>query len=120
LKVFISYSWQDASLRRAIVGDLRSIDGIEILYDSKNISPSQEIHLSISELIESSDVVIAILTPSSLASKEVIDELTRSNERKKNIIPLLDESINQALPKLLCKDTVKFSIYRIKNTTKNS
>jgi hypothetical protein len=25
-----------------------------------------------------------------------------------------------ALPKLLCKDTVKFSIYRIKNTTKNS
>ncbi|MBD2358870.1 TIR domain-containing protein [Tolypothrix sp. FACHB-123] len=107
MKVFISYSWQDVPLRRAIVGEIKKINGIEVLFDSAQINPSSQIHPTISKLLDSCDVVVAVLTPSSLASTEVLDELSRANERNKRILPLLDESVSSEQIPYYLRDTLR-------------
>ena len=94
MKVFISYSWQDVPIRRAIVAELKSQRGVDVLYDYNGISASDSIHSTISAFIDSSDLVVCILTPAGLGSNEVQDELVRANERKKKILPLVEKSIS--------------------------
>ncbi len=93
MNVFISYSWQDVPIRRAIVAELRGEVDIRVLFDAGRIAASDPLHPNISTLIDRSDLVIAILTSSGLSSKEVLDELVRANERKKRILPLVEQSI---------------------------
>ncbi|MEB3309056.1 MAG: TIR domain-containing protein [Snowella sp.] len=93
MKIFISYSWQDVPLRKAIVGELKSVDSFEVLFDAERVQPSSPIHPTISDLLDRCDIVVAILTASSLASKEVLDELSRANDRRKRILPFCDESV---------------------------
>ena len=93
VKVMISYSWSDSPARAAVVAKLASIEGVEVLYDKKNILPGGSIHDRISALLFEADFVVAILTPKALTSREVLDELSRAHERRKVIVPVVPETL---------------------------
>ena len=93
MKVFISYSWADAAIRRALVADLKQVAGLELLYDKAYLRASDQVHHGISKLLDDANIVIAILTKSGVESHEVRDELSRANERRKRIIPLVHTDI---------------------------
>src|SRR5690349_19750973 len=106
MKVFLSYSWKDEPLRHSVAEALTKIPMVELLYDTQRIKPGHGIHEGISNLIEAADVVIALVTKNSLASREVADELARADHRKKRIIPFIKrESGTPELPHYL-KDTL--------------
>src|SRR5262245_42838497 len=92
MKVFISYSWNDAPVRHALVSEISRIDGMDVLYDQAYLRASEQIHPGISKMLNDADCIIVILTDSSLNSPEVLDELSRSHERGKKIIPFVHDS----------------------------
>lgn len=105
ITVMISYSWENSAERAAIAAHLESIEGVKVTYDRREIGPGTEIHDKVSTLLSESDYVIALLTPEGLKSKEVLDELTRANERGKVIIPILSgRNSRDSLPAFL-RDT---------------
>lgn len=101
----LSYSWQNSAERAAIAAHLDSIPGLETLYDKKDIGPGKQIHPSISKLLDEADYVVAILTKEALKSKEVLDELIRTNEREKKIVPIVSDDVDQLLIPAFLRET---------------
>jgi|GEM_PF-7043261 hypothetical protein len=93
-KVFISYSWSNSAERRAMISELNKLERVKVLVDKDQISPGMKIHQRISEIIDDSDCIIALLTKHGISSKEVFDEIVRAHERKKDIIPVVEEDVN--------------------------
>jgi TIR domain len=91
--VFLSYSWRDVTERAAIATALKKLDSIRVWVDEDFISPGDSIHDRISQAIDTADCVVALITPASLASKEVVDELTRAHERGRRIVPIVAEGV---------------------------
>lgn len=91
-RILISYSWKNAGERRALTAEIGAIEGVEVISD-KIITPGRKIHDTVSKMIDNCDCVIALLTPESISSGEVLDELARAHERRKFIIPVLRDSV---------------------------
>jgi TIR domain-containing protein len=98
-KIFVSYSWSNAAERRALEAELGKLQNASLLVDRQFIKPGDKIHERIDQMIDAADCVIVLLTPQGLASPEVRDELSRSHDRGKRIVPVVaDGTTLQDLP----------------------
>jgi TIR domain len=96
-KVFISYSWKNLVTRKYLAGELEKAN-YELLWDEKNIPLGDHIGKGIVNMIEQSDVVVVLLTPESVESRFVIEELGRAHHQHSTIYPIVHESIATKLP----------------------
>jgi TIR domain len=97
IKVFISYSWKNLVTRKYLASELEDA-GYEPLWDEKNIPLGDHIGKGIVNMLEQSDVVVALLTPESVESRFVIEELGRAHHQYSTIYPIVHESIATKLP----------------------
>jgi hypothetical protein len=68
-----------------------AIPGVQVLVDRNVIEPGDSVHGRILEMIDAADCVVVFLTQEGVASREVLDEITRAHDRKKHIIPVVSE-----------------------------
>lgn len=71
-QLFISYSRDDAEFALKIAKDLRAV-GIDIWFDQLDIPPGARWDRSIGKALKASKKLIVILSPSSVASENVMD-----------------------------------------------
>ena len=90
-KTFISYSSQDRDFVERLVRDLKEL-GIDVFYDQL-VRPGESWVESLSSAIESSDFLLVALSPASMASKwveqEILIGLAREAEGKAHVIPMM-------------------------------
>jgi hypothetical protein len=87
-QIFVSYSRADTDFVNNLINDL--IDqGLNVWLDQRNIGAGQRWDNTIQEALQSSDVFVIILSPSSVASENVLDELSYALSANKRIIPVL-------------------------------
>jgi len=102
LNVFISYSWKQKLERSVLVRCLMDSTLLRIIVDIDRINTADPIHPRISQLIDEADVVVCLITPDSLLSTEVREELVRAHERGKRIVPVVRSDIDHSrLPHFL-------------------
>ncbi len=89
-KIFISYSRGDSEFALELAEKLRA-SGAEIWID-RLISAGQQWDRVIEEALETSDIVLVILSPTSAASDGVRDEWAYALEEKKRVVPVLHQS----------------------------
>lgn len=87
---FFSYSRDDSDFVSNLAKDLRSA-GEKIWLDQLDITPGSHWDTSIENALNSSDKVIIVLSKTSVASKNVMDEVMYAIEKNKIVIPLLLE-----------------------------
>lgn len=87
---FFSYSRDDSDFVSNLAKDLRSA-GEKIWLDQLDIAPGSHWDTSIENALNSSDKVIIVLSKTSVASKNVMDEVMYAIEKNKIVIPLLLE-----------------------------
>ncbi len=85
-KIMLSYSWKDSAERVALSKHLESIEGVTVLFDRRNIGAGAQVHPAISDMLSEADFLVVLLTQAALSSKEVLDEITRAHERKKQAL----------------------------------
>lgn len=93
IRVFVSYSRKDNPLLIALKSVLENGDEIHVRIDTQDISAGEGVHKKIGNIIDWSDIVIPIITENWLKSHETRDELIRAHERRKHIIPLVDDLV---------------------------
>lgn len=91
-RVFISYSSKDKSFVADLADNLRT-DGVEVWFDDWEIKVGHSLVEKINEGMESSDCLLLVLSPSSVVSRWVQEELSAAYalamEMKITILPLL-------------------------------
>lgn len=90
LKIFVSYSHEDAKFAKELVKRLKE-KGYEVWLDGICIAPGKNYIKEISRGIKDTDVVIPCLSPNSFGSEWVEREIFFSVENKKGIIPVFIE-----------------------------
>lgn len=117
-RVFISYSHQDTPLRLALALAIEKVSGTTVLYDTREIPYTKEIHASIAHMIALSDCVVAIYSQASLASPEVKDEVDQAVNLNKTILPVVDIDVKTRLPfSVRDKKAVEYTCTRFDETT---
>ncbi len=97
--VFLSYSWLQSAERRALQAEIGRIKSVKVLVDKSDIAPGEPVHARILQMIDAADCVIVLLTDEGLQSHEVMDEISRSHDRGKFIIPIVAKGVKlEALP----------------------
>jgi hypothetical protein len=89
--IFISYARPDAEFALKLGRDLRSA-GANIWLDQLEIVAGERWEDAIEEAINASETILVILSPTSVESDYVKDELSFAREEKKEIIPVLYQS----------------------------
>ena len=87
-QIFMSYSRADTDFVIKLIKDLIS-QGLNIWLDQRNIGAGQRWDNTIQEALQSSDLFIIVLSPNSVASENVLDELSFAINSKIQIIPVL-------------------------------
>ncbi len=87
-KIFISYSRADSEFALELAEKLRA-SGAEIWIDQLDISPGQRWDRAIGEALETSDLLLVILSQAAVDSDNVMDEVAYALEEKKRIVPVL-------------------------------
>lgn len=87
-QIFISYSRVDTNFVTHLIDDLTK-QGLNVWLDQRNIGAGQRWDNTIQQALESSDLFVIVLTPSSVASENVLDELSYAINARKRIIPIL-------------------------------
>ncbi|HEX2623509.1 MAG TPA: toll/interleukin-1 receptor domain-containing protein [Phototrophicaceae bacterium] len=88
LRIFISYSRKDEVFARQIAGELSQFD-IDVWMDIEDIPVGQKWSNAIQQGLDTSDLMLVILSPTSMESTNVEDEFTYFLDQKKPVIPLL-------------------------------
>lgn len=92
--LFISYSYQDKEFADRIASDIKEQD-INVTYDSTLLKPGDAIRETLLNSIREVDIVLVIITPNSISSSNVMNELgiaqesIRNSEGKKLLLPLI-------------------------------
>lgn len=89
-QVFISYSRTNENFARRLAADLDR-DELDVWIDVEDIPPGTNWSNAINEGLNSADAMILIMTPASMASKNVEDEWQYFHSRKMPLIPVLLE-----------------------------
>ncbi len=89
-KIFFSYSRADSPFALTLAKDLREA-GADIWIDQLDIPAGSHWDAAVEKALNSSAYVLVILTPSSTASTNVMDEVSFALESGKKIIPVLLE-----------------------------
>jgi hypothetical protein len=87
-KIFFSYSRADSEFALRLGKDLRD-KGANIWLDQLDISPGSTWDVEVENALNSSAFMLALLSPDSMASKNVMDEVNYAIEEKKKVIPVL-------------------------------
>lgn len=86
--IFVSYAQSDREFATKLATDLRSA-GCDIWLDQLSIQPGQRWDVAVeSALLDSPDFLL-VLSPSAVASTNVMDEVTLALDEKKRVIPVL-------------------------------
>ena len=87
-RVFISYSRKDLAFVEQLTSDLREA-GLDVWYDLSGLGGGARWRLEIEQAIRTSQYVIVVLSPDSVASEWVEREYLFSSRLRKNIVPIL-------------------------------
>ena len=94
-QIFFSYSRKDVTLALRLAEDLRNA-GINIWIDQIDIPPGAPWDEEIQKALEQSDCLLLILSKTSVASDNVLNEVNYALEMKKQVLPILiDSGINK-------------------------
>lgn len=91
MKIFISYSRKDIAFIEKLSADLK-IAGIEAWYDLTGLGGGAHWSREIEKAIKASEYVLVVLSPDSVASNWVEEEILYARKLKLKIIPLLYRS----------------------------
>ncbi len=87
-KIFFSYSRFDSAFVLKLASDLRNA-GATIWLDQLDIPPGKHWDTEIEAALHNANCLIAVLSPKSLNSDNVMDEISYALEEKKKVIPVL-------------------------------
>ena len=87
-RVFCSYSRRDSDFIRRLATDLRSA-GLPLWLDQLDITAGERWDRSIQDALTSADRLLVVLSPDSVASDNVMDEVSYALEEGKAVIPVL-------------------------------
>jgi len=87
-KTFFSYSRDDSEFVLKLATDLRTA-GIDIWLDQLDIVAGRRWDAEIEKALEGAETMIVILSPTSVASNNVMDEVSYALEEGKRVIPIL-------------------------------
>ena len=92
-KIFVSYSRKDIDFARKLAGDLEKA-GYDVWWDISDLRGGDDWVRTIPTAIETSQFVLVVLSPNSVASEWVEKEYTQALGLRKKIIPVMFESCN--------------------------
>ncbi len=84
---FFSYSREDSEFALRLAADLKSA-GANVWLDQLDIRPGQRWARAVQEALDNAERVLVILSPSSVESSNVEDEVTFALEEHKSVIPV--------------------------------
>lgn len=87
-KTFFSYSRADSEFVLKLAKDLRGA-GADIWLDQLDISAGKRWDAEIEQALESAQVQLVILSPTSVGSNNVMDEVSYALEKGKHVVPIL-------------------------------
>ncbi len=87
-QIFVSYSRVDTDFVLNLINDLIE-EKLDVWLDQRDISAGQRWDRTIQAALQESDIFIIVLSPDSVASENVLDELSFAISAKKRIIPVL-------------------------------
>jgi DNA-binding MarR family transcriptional regulator len=85
---FFSYSSDDSEFALRLAGDLKAA-GAAVWLDKLDIKPSQHWNRAVEEALTNCPCMLVILSPSSVDSENVLDEVDLALDKRKTIIPVL-------------------------------
>ena len=85
--LFFSYAREDSDFVLKLAKDLRA-KGANLWLDQLDIAPGERWDKAIQEALESCETLLVILTPDSVTSQNVMDEVSFALEEKKQVIPV--------------------------------
>jgi hypothetical protein len=88
LTTFFSYARVDSEFVLRLAKDLRA-SGAKVWLDQLDISPGQRWDASVEEALRASPRQVAVLSPASVVSDNVMDEVSFALEEHKQVIPVL-------------------------------
>lgn len=92
IKIFISYSHQDAEACARIDDAFAKHGGFDVWYD-KGLVPGEVYRRKIAGVIREADCFIILISHSSITSEWVIDEVEYAKKLRKKIIPIWIENV---------------------------
>ena len=87
-KIFFSYSRDDSEFVLKLAKDLRA-EGANIWLDQLDIPAGKRWDAEIEQALENAEVQLVILSPTSVGSNNVMDEVSYALEKGKHVIPIL-------------------------------
>lgn len=97
---FVSYSRKDSEFVQRLVRDLKA-GGANVWLDRFDIKPGTEWDRAVEEALEACPTMLLVLSPTSAASKNVLDEITVAMRMGKTIVPIMREDC--AVPMRVCR-----------------
>src|SRR5687768_7650787 len=89
--IFFSYSRDDSDFALKLGTDLRAA-GISIWLDQLDIKPGERWDVAIGKGLAACSWILVILSPASVASTNVMDEVSYALDENKPVIPVLHEA----------------------------
>jgi len=87
-KVFISYARADSEFAEKLVNDLRSA-GVSLWFDQHDIAPGDRWDSAVENALMTSPLLLVVLSPDSVASQNVMDEVAKALASGKKVVPVL-------------------------------
>lgn len=87
-QIFVSYSRQDIEFVNALVADLEG-HGFAVWIDRSAIQGGDSWRKSIVDAINACDVFLIVISPRSVASRNVTKEISMADERHKRLVPVV-------------------------------
>lgn len=87
---FLSYSRADEGFALRLATDLRT-EGVSIFVDQWDIRPSEHWDRAIERAVDSCRGLVVIVSPRSIASDNVMDEISFAIEKRKTVLPVMIE-----------------------------
>ncbi len=102
-KVFFSYSRADSEFVLRLAKDLRS-QGIDLWIDQLDIAAGDRWDKSVEDALEAAPSLLVVLSPASVESHNVMDEVSLAFDERKKIVPVLARAC-----------TIPFRLRRLQN-----
>lgn len=87
-KLFFSYARENSDFVLKLAKDLRA-EGVDLWLDQLDIAPGERRDKAIQEALENCETLLVILTPDSVVSQNVMDEVSFALEEEKHVVPIL-------------------------------
>jgi hypothetical protein len=87
-QAFFSYSRQDSEFALQLAKDLRA-GGAAVWMDQLEIPPGRQWDTAIEEAVDNSSILLLVLSPDSIRSEHVMNEVAYAIEEKKRVIPVM-------------------------------